>query len=133
MTTTTSVHTPAPRRGAREPGDQIPQDHESETDNKDSSATGPLEKAAYHAGNFLFNRERQAGWLFDIFKDRKPLIVAPYDAELYGRTGGSREADWLNFLIRKTVSDQKTVRLTPMEYLKETLLQSRFLPFELGV
>jgi 1,4-alpha-glucan branching enzyme len=91
-----------------------------ETDTKDPYILHwALEKAAYHAGNFLFNREKQAEWLFDIFKDRKPLIVAPYDAELYGHWW-FEGPDWLNFLIRKTVNDQKTVRLTtPMEYLKE--------------
>ncbi len=78
-----------------------------------------IEKAAEHAGNFLFNREKQAEWLFDLFKDRKPLIVAPYDAELYGHWW-FEGPQWLNFLIRKTALDQKTVRLvTPMEYLKE--------------
>ena len=105
-----------------------------ETDNKDPYIRHwALEKAAYHAGNFLFNRERQAEWLFDIFKDRKPLIVAPYDAELYGHWW-FEGPDWLNFLIRKTVSDQKTVRLiTPMEYLKENpAARSRFLPFRAG-
>jgi 1,4-alpha-glucan branching enzyme len=78
-----------------------------------------LEKAAEHAGNFLFNREKQVEWLFDLFQDRKPLIVAPYDAELLGHWWFEGPA-WLDFLIRKTVFDQKTVRLiTPSEYLRE--------------
>lgn len=78
-----------------------------------------LEKAAEHAGNFLFNREKQVEWLSGIFNDRKPIIVAPYDAELFGHWW-FEGPDWLNFLIRKTVFDQKTVRLvTPREYLLE--------------
>ena len=78
-----------------------------------------LDRAAEHAGNFLFNREKQVEWLAGIFKDRKPLIVAPYDAELYGHWW-FEGPDWINFLIRKTVCDQKTVRLiTPLEYLQE--------------
>ena len=78
-----------------------------------------LEKAAEHAGNFLFNRERQVEWLSDIFKNRKPIIVAPYDAELYGHWW-FEGPDWINFLLRKAVFDQKTVRLiTPPEYLAE--------------
>jgi 1,4-alpha-glucan branching enzyme len=78
-----------------------------------------LERAAEHAGSFLFNREKQAEWLAGVFKDRKPIIVAPYDAELYGHWW-FEGPNWLDYLIRKTVFDQKTVRLiTPSEYLKE--------------
>ncbi len=78
-----------------------------------------LEKAAEQAGNFLFNREKQVEWLSGIFQDRKPLIVAPYDAELYGHWW-FEGPDWINFLIRKAAFDQKTVRLiTPPEYLEE--------------
>ncbi|MGE5173443.1 MAG: glycoside hydrolase family 57 protein [Betaproteobacteria bacterium] len=78
-----------------------------------------LDRAATHAGNFLFNREKQVEWLSGVFGDRKPIIVAPYDAELYGHWW-FEGPDWINFLIRKTVYDQKTVRLiTPMEYLAE--------------
>ncbi|MDD5438759.1 MAG: DUF1957 domain-containing protein, partial [Candidatus Omnitrophica bacterium] len=39
------------------------------------------EKAASHAGNFMFNREKQIEHL-SAHMDRKPVIVAPYDAEL---------------------------------------------------
>jgi 1,4-alpha-glucan branching enzyme len=78
-----------------------------------------LEKAAEHAGNFLFNREKQVEWLFDIFKNRKPIIVAPYDAELYGHWW-FEGPDWINFLLRKAAFDQRAVRLiTPPEYLAE--------------
>ncbi|HBL48738.1 MAG TPA: DUF1957 domain-containing protein, partial [Firmicutes bacterium] len=42
-----------------------------------------LEKAAVHAGNFMFNREQQVGYLAE-FLDRKPIVVSPYDAELFG-------------------------------------------------
>jgi 1,4-alpha-glucan branching enzyme len=78
-----------------------------------------LERAATHAGNFLFNREKQVEWLAGMFQDRKPIIVAPYDAELFGHWW-FEGPDWINFLIRKIVYDQKTVRLiTPLEYLGE--------------
>lgn len=78
-----------------------------------------VEKAAEHAGNFLFNREKQVEWLYDMFKGRKPIIVAPYDAELFGHWW-FEGPDWLNFLIRKIAFDQDTVRLvTPHEYLAE--------------
>src|SRR5262245_45704622 len=42
-----------------------------------------LERAAEHAGNFMFNREKQIEWLTGSM-DRPPLIAAPYDAELFG-------------------------------------------------
>jgi 1,4-alpha-glucan branching enzyme len=78
-----------------------------------------LERAALHAGNFLFNREKQVEWLSGAFGDRKPIIVAPYDAELFGHWW-FEGPDWINFLLRKAAFDQKTVRLiTPMEYLTE--------------
>jgi 1,4-alpha-glucan branching enzyme len=81
-----------------------------------------LDRAALHAGNFLFNREKQVEWLSTMFQDRKPIIVAPYDAELFGHWW-FEGPDWINYLIRKTVYDQKTVRMvTPMEYLDENRL-----------
>ncbi|MFH1768547.1 MAG: 1,4-alpha-glucan branching protein domain-containing protein [Candidatus Omnitrophota bacterium] len=75
------------------------------------------EKAAEHAGNFMFNREKQIEHLCGIL-GRKPILVAPYDAELYGHWW-FEGIDWLNFLIRKICCDQKTVKLiTPTNYLK---------------
>jgi 1,4-alpha-glucan branching enzyme len=78
-----------------------------------------LDRAADHAGNFLFNREKQVEWLAGVLRDRKPIIVAPYDAELFGHWW-FEGPDWINFLMRKSAGDQKTVRLiTPLEYLTE--------------
>jgi 1,4-alpha-glucan branching enzyme len=68
-----------------------------------------MEKAASHAGNFMFNRERQIEYLSGLM-DRKPIIIAPYDAELYGHWW-YEGPEWLNFLIRKIYHDQKTVKL----------------------
>lgn len=77
-----------------------------------------LEKAAYHAGNFMFNREKQAEFLYD-FMGRKPMIVAPYDAELFGHWW-YEGPEFLNFLIRKIAYDQRTIRLAaPSDYLRE--------------
>jgi len=76
------------------------------------------EKAAEHAGNFLFNRQKQVEYLQD-FMQKKPLIISPYDAELYGHWWYEGPM-WLDFLIRKIYFDQKTIRLiTPSEYLME--------------
>ncbi len=74
------------------------------------------ETAASHAGNFLFNRQQQVEYLADVM-GRPPIIVAPYDAELYGHWW-FEGIDWLGLVIRKAACDQDTVELiTPWEYL----------------
>ncbi|MDI6605951.1 MAG: DUF1957 domain-containing protein [Candidatus Omnitrophota bacterium] len=76
------------------------------------------EKAAEQAGNFMFNRQIQAAYLFDFMK-KKPLIVSPYDAELFGHWW-YEGVQWLEFLFRKIAFDQDEIRLvTPSEYLAE--------------
>jgi 1,4-alpha-glucan branching enzyme len=68
------------------------------------------QQAAVHAGNFLFNREKQFEWLSGKMGGRTPVVVAPYDAELYGHWWF--EGPWfLEALIRKVAFDQKTFRL----------------------
>jgi 1,4-alpha-glucan branching enzyme len=75
-----------------------------------------LEKAAEHAGNFMFNREKQVEWLAPAM-DRPPLITAPYDAELFGHWW-FEGPDWINFLLRKLHWDQQNVKtITVPEYL----------------
>ncbi|HOG24256.1 MAG TPA: DUF1957 domain-containing protein, partial [Candidatus Omnitrophota bacterium] len=77
-----------------------------------------IEKAASHAANFMFNREKQIEHLYG-FMGRKPLIVAPYDAELYGHWW-YEGPDFLNFFIRKTAFDQNVFRLiAPSDYFRE--------------
>ncbi len=73
--------------------------------------------AAEHAGNFMFNRERQVEYLEGLM-GQKPLIVSPYDAELFGHWWFEGPL-WLEFLFRKIHYDQTTVKtITPMEYLE---------------
>ncbi|MBN2120891.1 MAG: DUF1957 domain-containing protein [Candidatus Omnitrophica bacterium] len=75
------------------------------------------EKSAYHAGNFMFNREKQIEYLSSLL-GRKPIIICPYDAELFGHWW-FEGISWLNFLIRKACYDQNVFKLTtPFEYLK---------------
>jgi len=75
-------------------------------------------KAEIHAGDFLSNRIKQVESLASVM-DRKPLIVAPYDAELFGHWWFEGPL-WLNDLIRKTALEQETIRLiTLSEYLEE--------------
>ena len=77
-----------------------------------------LAKAADHAGNFMFNREKQVEWLSGSM-DRPSLIVAPYDAELFGHWW-FEGPDWINFLLRKLHYDQQTVKaITVPEYLEK--------------
>jgi len=74
------------------------------------------EKAAIHAGNFVFNRQRQFEHL-RAHMDRPPIVVAPYDAELFGHWW-FEGPQWLDYVIRKAAYDQTTFRLiTPSEYL----------------
>ncbi|MBD3263946.1 MAG: DUF1957 domain-containing protein [Candidatus Omnitrophica bacterium] len=75
------------------------------------------EKAAIHAGNFMFNRQKQVEHL-SAHMDRQPLIVAPYDAELFGHWWFEGPS-WINFLARKIYYDQNTIRMiSPSEYLR---------------
>jgi 1,4-alpha-glucan branching enzyme len=75
-----------------------------------------MEKAALHAGNFMCNREKQIEWLAGIF-DRQPVVVAPYDTELFGHWW-FEGPQWLDFLCRKIYFDQRTfAMITPGEYL----------------
>jgi 1,4-alpha-glucan branching enzyme len=89
------------------------------TDQKEPYVYGrAMEKAASHAGNFLFNREKQVEHLAGIMEGRAPLIVSPYDAELFGHWWYEGPL-FLNFLFRKLHFDQATVKpLTPWEYLQ---------------
>ena len=76
-----------------------------------------MEKAAAHAANFMFNREKQVDWLAGNM-DAKPIIVAPYDAELFGHWW-YEGPDWINFLLRKVAYDQGTFAMTtPRHYLE---------------
>ncbi|MBM3287338.1 MAG: DUF1957 domain-containing protein [Candidatus Eisenbacteria bacterium] len=74
------------------------------------------EQAAVHAGNFMFNRERQVEHLHALL-GRAPIIVSPYDAELFGHWW-YEGPQWIDFLLRKIAYDQKTIStITPWEYL----------------
>jgi 1,4-alpha-glucan branching enzyme len=68
------------------------------------------ELANDHAANFMFNREKQVEHLRE-YLDREPVVVAPYDAELYGHWWYEGPM-FLEELIRKTCEDSKTLALT---------------------
>jgi len=74
------------------------------------------ERAAEHAGQFLVHREKQVEWLAE-HTEAPPLVVAPYDAELYGHWWfeGPR---FLEYLLRKVHFDSQVLKTTtPWEYL----------------
>ncbi|MDD4957044.1 MAG: DUF1957 domain-containing protein [Candidatus Omnitrophica bacterium] len=75
-----------------------------------------LEKAAMHAGNFMYNRERQVEHLIGVM-DRAPIIVSPYDAELFGHWW-FEGPEWLGYLLRKIHFDQDNIKTTtPGDFL----------------
>ncbi len=85
------------------------------------------EAAAVHAGNFVFNRGLQIQHLAGTL-GRAPIVVSPYDAELYGHWWweGPR---FLDYVIRKTAYDQRIVRLCSLsEYLRDNPTQQMCQP-----
>jgi 1,4-alpha-glucan branching enzyme len=70
-----------------------------------------------HAGNFLFNRERQIEYLEGAMGIR-PIVVAPYDAELFGHWWFEGPA-FIEALFRKIDFVRGPVRAcTPLDYLQ---------------
>jgi 1,4-alpha-glucan branching enzyme len=80
------------------------------------------EKAAEHAANFMYNRERQVEHLHNLMQ-RPPIIVSPYDAELFGHWW--YEGPWfIDYLFRKTWYDQGTYDMTHLaDYLRNNPTQ----------
>ncbi len=75
-----------------------------------------LQKAAEHAGHFLNARLAQMEKLTALM-DRPPLVLAPYDAELFGHWW-YEGPEFLDFFVRKAYFDQKQFTLiTPEDYL----------------
>ena len=76
------------------------------------------EKAAEHAGNFLDNRCLQVKHLVGVM-GKKPIIVSPYDAELYGHWW-YEGPQFIDFLFRKTWFDQNTIEMIHLaDYLRQ--------------
>lgn len=75
-------------------------------------------KAEEHAVNFIFNRERQVEYLHERLC-RRPVIVAPYDAELFGHWW-FEGPQFLEKVIRKVATESETLELvTASRYLEE--------------
>ncbi len=75
------------------------------------------ERAAEHAMHFRVNRERQIAALASSM-DRPPIVLAPYDAELYGHWWFEGPM-FLDYLFRQLHYNQDTIgTMTPGEYLE---------------
>ena len=76
-------------------------------------------KAEEHAENFLYNRLKQIQKL-EPHMDRPPIIVSPYDAELFGHWWFEGPM-WIDFLLRKIseLGDGSLLTVTPTDYLEK--------------
>ncbi|MDD2422246.1 MAG: DUF1957 domain-containing protein [Heliobacteriaceae bacterium] len=87
-------------------------------------------KAALHAGNFLFNRSHQVTYLNQIMGEREPLIICPYDAELFGHWWYEGPL-FLNQVIRQQVQVDPGLQFTtPSRYLQKYPLIQPAIPCE---
>jgi len=76
-----------------------------------------VRKADEHAGHFLAARVAQVQRLAEAL-DRPPLVLCPYDAELFGHWW-YEGPEFLDYLARKAHYDQKALSwITPEEYLR---------------
>ena len=77
-----------------------------------------LRQAALHASHFLAARTTQLARLAETM-DRPPLVLAPYDAELFGHWW-YEGPEFLDSFVRQAAREQKTFALiTPSEYLRQ--------------
>lgn len=75
------------------------------------------QKSDVHANHFVRSRAEQITNLAHVFDGHKPLVLSPYDAELYGHWW-FEGPEWLNLVMRKAAHNQSTYKMTtPYEYL----------------
>ncbi|WP_341474387.1 glycoside hydrolase family 57 protein [Heliorestis acidaminivorans] len=87
-------------------------------------------KAALHAGSFLFNRTKQIEYLNGVMTDREPIIICPYDAELFGHWWYEGPL-FLDQIGRQASQVGPTLELvTPSDYLKKHPLIQPSIPCE---
>jgi len=76
-----------------------------------------LRKTETHAVHFVREREKQSLELLQ-YMDRKPLIVSPYDAELFGHWW-FEGPEFLYNVFKQMSKSHVITPITPMEYLEE--------------
>ncbi len=69
-------------------------------------------RAAEHAANFVFNRQQQVDHLAGIM-DQAPIVVSPYDAELFGHWW-FEGLEFLSTMFRRMAYDQDSVAATTL-------------------
>ncbi len=88
-----------------------------------------LNRAAEHAQDFLDKRRTQIEGIHTVL-GRPPIVVAPYDAELFGHWWFEGPM-FLEFLLRKIHFDQdEIVATTPFDYLRREPIQQVAQPAE---
>lgn len=75
-----------------------------------------LRLADEHGCNFMFNRERQIEYLAQKI-GQPPIVVSPYDAELYGHWW-YEGPEFLNAFMRQCAKSEVLQLTTPSEYLE---------------
>ncbi|MCC6235643.1 MAG: DUF1957 domain-containing protein, partial [Verrucomicrobiales bacterium] len=82
-----------------------------------------------HASHFLQARLHQVAHLAGVL-ERPPIVVCPYDAELFGHWWFEGPT-FLDLFVRKAACDQDVFRLvTPIDYLREQPTQQVGVPAE---
>lgn len=77
-----------------------------------------MRKVAMHAAHFISSREKQISHLGGVI-DRTPVIIAPYDAELFGHWW-YEGPEFIHVLLRKTSLESSVIKLaTPSDYLEK--------------
>lgn len=75
------------------------------------------EKAAENASHFIGERIKQANELRETFDGHPPLVVSPYDAELYGHWW-YEGPQFIDFFFKKIHFDQREIEcITPGDFL----------------
>ncbi len=77
-----------------------------------------MERVAEHVRHFIHCRQSQLEWIAGRM-DRRPIIVAPYDAELFGHWW-FEGPEWIDLFLRGIASGQSGIAITtPSRYLSE--------------
>lgn len=71
-------------------------------------------KVQEHAENFLYNRLQHAEKLLDLGMDRSPLIVSPFNAELFGHWW-FEGVQWIDAVFRKAASRPEIGFVSPSD------------------
>ena len=74
-------------------------------------------RAVEHAKHFHWARDKQLEHLSKLM-DRTPIVVSPYDAELFGHWW-FEGIDFLYYLFKEIDTHKQFKAITPLEYLKE--------------